>query len=448
MDMHGKSSSSFRRFCSSLQTLFLCLPCFLLAVLAAPAESALIKFEYDAAGNMVSEQGKYYEYNDANQLVRVRKDSPDGEILAEYVYDYQGQRVKKVENGVTTYYIGKHYEERKGATVDEKTSYFFANSQRIAKSSQKNKASPQISYYLNNHLGSADVIIDEQGSQTDRLRYLPFGGYRTLPKERHTFTGKERDEVTDNYYFEARYYNYNIRRFTQADTIVPNLYDPQSLNRYAYALNNPAKYIDPTGHASCQCTQEGYVCDDGKQAVTYQQFLADTKGMTLSEVRKSIKNAPYRNVYDPKDGTFIDMQHFLIIGQYGSDFDPNLDRLANMYNMSGFISDIDNSKIGIAARKIFAGEEWENATVVSDIGLEVYQGIMGYGGSFLFKEAVITDAIGLSKNATPGLVTGNRRSAFSSSDIPSDAKGRNWYGSSPTETNWRTSFDTFFKGRY
>ncbi|MCI5131860.1 MAG: RHS repeat-associated core domain-containing protein, partial [Candidatus Electrothrix sp. EH2] len=152
------------------------------------------------------------------------------------------------ENGVTTYYIGKHYEERKGATVDEKTSYFFANSQRIAKSSQKNKAPPEVSYYLNNHLGSADVIIDEQGSQTDRLRYLPFGGYRTLPQERHTFTGKERDEVTDNYYFEARYYNPNIRRFTQADTIVPDLYDPQSLNRYAYTLNNPMKYIDPTGH--------------------------------------------------------------------------------------------------------------------------------------------------------------------------------------------------------
>ncbi|MCI5124042.1 MAG: hypothetical protein D3925_06095, partial [Candidatus Electrothrix sp. AR5] len=65
----------------------------LVTFLTAPAHSALVKFEYDPAGNMVSEQGKYYEYNDANQLVRVRKDSPTGEIIAEYVYDYQGQRV-------------------------------------------------------------------------------------------------------------------------------------------------------------------------------------------------------------------------------------------------------------------------------------------------------------------------------------------------------------------
>ncbi|MCI5130696.1 MAG: hypothetical protein D3904_04070 [Candidatus Electrothrix sp. EH2] len=249
MSINGKTPRLSARLSCFSTILCYCLPCFLLTLLNTPAESALIKFEYDPAGNMVSEQGKYYEYNDANQLVRVRKDSPDGEILAEYVYDYQGQRVKKIENGVTTYYIGKHYEERKGATVDEKTSYFFANSQRIAKSSQKNKAPPEVSYYLNNHLGSADVIIDEQGTQTDRIRYFPYGGYRTFPKEKHTFTGKERDEVTDNYYFEARYYNPNIRRFTQADTIVPDLYDPQSLNRYAYVLNNPIKYIDPTGHA-------------------------------------------------------------------------------------------------------------------------------------------------------------------------------------------------------
>ena len=221
----------------------------LLTFLSNPAHASLVNFKYDHAGNMTSEQGKYYEYNDANQLVRVRKDSPTGEIIAEYVYDYQGQRVKKTENGVTTYYIGKHYEERKGKTVDEKTSYFFANSQRIAKSSQKNKAPPVVSYYLNNHLGSADVIIDENGNELDNIKYLPFGGYRTFPKERHTYTGKERDEVTDNYYFEARYYNPNIRRFTQADTIVPDLYDPQSLNRYAYVKNNPLRYTDPTGHA-------------------------------------------------------------------------------------------------------------------------------------------------------------------------------------------------------
>jgi hypothetical protein len=41
-------------------------------------------------------------------------------------------------------------------------------------------------------------------------------------------------------------------RFVQADTIVPEPGNPQSLNRYAYTLNNPLKYTDPSGHRACE----------------------------------------------------------------------------------------------------------------------------------------------------------------------------------------------------
>ena len=39
-----------------------------------------------------------------------------------------------------------------------------------------------------------------------------------------------------------------LGRFIQPDTIVPNPGDPQSLNRYSYAANNPVRYTDPSGH--------------------------------------------------------------------------------------------------------------------------------------------------------------------------------------------------------
>ena len=48
--------------------------------------------------------------------------------------------------------------------------------------------------------------------------------------------------------FVARYYDATIGRFISADTIVPQPFNPQSLNRYSYCLNNPLKYIDPSGH--------------------------------------------------------------------------------------------------------------------------------------------------------------------------------------------------------
>jgi RHS repeat-associated protein len=51
-------------------------------------------------------------------------------------------------------------------------------------------------------------------------------------------------------YFGARYYSAPIARFTTVDpayTWRENLVDPQRWNRYAYARNNPLRYIDPDG---------------------------------------------------------------------------------------------------------------------------------------------------------------------------------------------------------
>jgi hypothetical protein len=37
-------------------------------------------------------------------------------------------------------------------------------------------------------------------------------------------------------------------RWAQADTVVPQPGNPQALNRYSYVLNNPLRFVDPTGH--------------------------------------------------------------------------------------------------------------------------------------------------------------------------------------------------------
>ncbi len=49
-------------------------------------------------------------------------------------------------------------------------------------------------------------------------------------------------------FYNARYYDPYLNRWIQPDSIVPNPADPQSLNRFTYARNNPVKYTDPTGH--------------------------------------------------------------------------------------------------------------------------------------------------------------------------------------------------------
>ena len=66
----------------------------------------------------------------------------------------------------------------------------------------------------------------------------------------YKFTGKERDAETGLDYFGARYLSSAQGRFTSPDPVMSapeRLRDPQQFNRYAYARNNPLRFLDPTG---------------------------------------------------------------------------------------------------------------------------------------------------------------------------------------------------------
>ena len=74
------------------------------------------------------------------------------------------------------------------------------------------------------------------------------------------FTGKERDTETGLDYFGARYYGSNMGRFTSPDsTAYSSLKYPQAWNLYAYTLNNPLRFTDPTGNA-VECKKNDSRC--------------------------------------------------------------------------------------------------------------------------------------------------------------------------------------------
>jgi RHS repeat-associated protein len=107
-----------------------------------------------------------------------------------------------------------------------------------------------LSYIHQDSLSSTSVTSDVSVSLVGSIKYFPFGDCRNSTGAISTdklFTGQRLDS-TGLYYYGARYYDASIGRFISPDTIVPSPANPQSLNRYSYCLNNPLKYVDPSGH--------------------------------------------------------------------------------------------------------------------------------------------------------------------------------------------------------
>jgi RHS repeat-associated protein len=125
--------------------------------------------------------------------------------------------------------------------------YVFVAGRRIA---QRTSAGV-VYYYFVDQLSSTRVITDSQEHKCYDTDYLPFGleagPYTNTCSQNYKFTGFERDAETGLDYAFTRYYNPRIGRFMSPDRFVGNLGNPQSLNRYAYALDQLSNLTDATG---------------------------------------------------------------------------------------------------------------------------------------------------------------------------------------------------------
>ncbi len=158
--------------------------------------------------------------------------------------------MSREDRGGLTVYFGA-LEVHITGTQRVTTTYYFAGGQRIAVRHDGGAL-----YWLHkDHLGSASLSTDAGGNRYGELRYTPYGEERhswgDTPTD-HRFTGQKREDF-GLYDYGARFYSPGVGRFISADTIVPDPGNPQSLNRYRYARNNPILYCDPDGHCEFVC---------------------------------------------------------------------------------------------------------------------------------------------------------------------------------------------------
>jgi RHS repeat-associated protein len=157
-------------------------------------------------------------------------------------------------NGISTFYVGDSYVISVNGQVATASKYYTFGALRVAV-----KFGSTLYYLHADHLGSTGVATDTNGNPISKQTYYAFGAVRTSEGTSPTdygCAGQRFDASSSLMYYGARSYDPVLGRFTQADTIAPNAWNPQGFNRFAYVYNDPRRYTDPSGN----CVPEFDTC--------------------------------------------------------------------------------------------------------------------------------------------------------------------------------------------
>lgn len=216
-----------------------------------PRDNSTAVHDYDSFGlithNRGAGQGKIYLYDANNERTAVFDYGTAGTTLRET------WSVRGVNNEIL-----RDVTRTRSITPGDPGSwtwsdYVYRGTSLLARIQQ---GSPEVVQHVHvDHLGSIRRTSNAAGAIVDSQEFYPFGDeIDDRPDDnRIKFTGQERDSSTNPLahldYMHARYYTPSVGRFLSVDPVIPtsSLRAPQRWNRYAYAMNNPIHYVDPTG---------------------------------------------------------------------------------------------------------------------------------------------------------------------------------------------------------
>jgi RHS repeat-associated protein len=277
----------------------------------------------NAAGDVIYD-GVNCHYDNESRLCAVQTDNAvtGGTVATGYLYDAEGRRIAKgaitamtnplptsssplsasmcnpATNGFApteTYVLGQSGEQLstyswsgpagKQTSTWVRTNVYGADG-LLATYDVDGQGQPALHFLLTDQVGTRRMQTNPAGTPESECQSLPYGdglNCFAAPNAPGTadqanalyFTGKQRDAesgggsaYSGNDYFGARYYASSMGRFISPDPsglYYANPYNPQSLNLYSYALNNPLVNTDPTG---MECVWDDGSYDASDDAVT------------------------------------------------------------------------------------------------------------------------------------------------------------------------------------
>lgn len=204
-------------------------------------------YTYDTLGRLTAAPGgKTYQWDGASRLVQA-----EGVTLT---YNGLGEVVTREVGGQTTRFYHHYalglapivYEDRPSGSD---RAYVWTPDGRLLYSVDLGSNEP--TFYHFDRMGSTLALSDDSGAVTDSYAYGPYGeplahnGTSTQPFTYIGAFGVRAEGALHQ--MRARYYDPQTAQFLSRDPLPPRLHDVKSLNPYAYASQNPLRYVDPDG---------------------------------------------------------------------------------------------------------------------------------------------------------------------------------------------------------
>jgi RHS repeat-associated protein len=259
---------------------------------SASCTGAPTQYTYDATGRTTARpQGTGTETLAWNAEGRLDSASvPDGTTTdtTNYLYDTSGNLlIRRDTDGETVLYLDGITEihlQQSGTTATywAQRTYALGGTAVAVRTDQPGR--PALTWLAGDQHGTDTLAVDNDGQVVTKRYTTPFGAPRTggtgtWPDDKG-FLGKPQDDITGLTHMGAREYDPTTGRFLSLDPLLTTA-DPQSLNGYTYADNNPVTLSDPSGLRPLGPTDGGVSSDN---------VWAAQRGMTAGY---SYKNGHY-----------------------------------------------------------------------------------------------------------------------------------------------------------
>ncbi|MGB5324716.1 MAG: RHS repeat-associated core domain-containing protein [Pseudomonadales bacterium] len=218
------------------------------------------QFTHDQSGRVIGStkpggEGMALAYDGFGRLASITASDSTGNesTLAEYKYNADGQRVRKLANNKNWHMIydtaGKllaRYTVSSSPAEIESVLYLYLGETRVARV-LGSAVGQSVEYYHNDHLGRPWALSNASGAMVWHAKYSPFGNRTVLlaqtQEQVHGLPGQVFDSESGLWYNYHRDYDSATGRYLQSDPLGP----AGGLNTYAYAGGNPLRFTDPYG---------------------------------------------------------------------------------------------------------------------------------------------------------------------------------------------------------